>query len=146
MPKPKDPIKDSFMFTDDIKFLQKVVILHPLENKFITLKRSPNDTHRANKWDLPGGNVHFGEKHDESLRREIREEVGIEVGEIKPVQVLTRFENNIYYLFIGYQTKTDTLNVVLSNEHTEYKWLNKEEFLKLESADFLQDLIKKIVI
>lgn len=59
MPAPTDPQKAHFMFSDDIKFLQKVIVFHPSENKFLALKRELNDRSRPDKWDLVGGNVHF---------------------------------------------------------------------------------------
>jgi 8-oxo-dGTP pyrophosphatase MutT (NUDIX family) len=90
MPKPTDPEKQKYMFTDDIKFLQKAVVFHPDKSKaFLVLKRSPNSFARPNDWDLLGGNVLFGELHEDSLRKEIREEANLEAGSLAPVQIIT---------------------------------------------------------
>lgn len=141
MPKPSDPQKQSYLFSDDIKFLQKAVVFHPTESKILALKRTMQEHSRPGKWDLVGGNVHYGENHEESLRREIREESGLEVAELKPLRVFSQMMNDIYHLFIGYKATALSDQVVISEEHTEYKWVTPEEFLDLESADFLVDLV-----
>lgn len=147
MPLPTDPEKRNYMFSDDMKFLQKAVVFHPADrSRFLALKRWPGDKSRANKWDLPGGNLNFGQETDPGLRREIREETGLEVTEIKPTKVWSRYfgDTKVYHLFIAYTCVADTDNVRLSHEHTEYKWMTKEEFMRFESADFLKEMVAAI--
>ena len=143
MSAPTDPSKAHFMFTDDIKFLQKAIIYHPTENKFLALKRWSGDERRPNSWDLPGGNISFPEEHITGILREIKEETGLIIDNLRPIQVRSNFNKteNIYYLFVGHLGKAKTDKVVLSKEHTEYRWVTKEEFLKLTSAEFLMDLV-----
>jgi len=131
------------MFSDDIKFLQKCIVFHPTENKFLILKRSPDSFSRPNDWDFPGGNVLFGEYHEESLRREIKEEAGLEVVNLKPLQVKTDMRGEIYCIFINYTAQATSTEVALSHEHTDYKWISKDEFLKMETADFLKQAIEE---
>ncbi len=72
MPIPSDPEKQKYMFMNDMKFLQKAIIFHPSESdKFLTLKRPTNAHSRPNCWDLPGGNVLFGQNNQDSLIKEI---------------------------------------------------------------------------
>ncbi|MFA6005350.1 MAG: NUDIX domain-containing protein [Patescibacteria group bacterium] len=145
MPAPTDPKKAHFMFMDDMKFLQKAILYHPTENKFLILKRRPEELHRPNTWDLPGGNITYPEEHTDGILREIKEETGLAVTDLRPIQVRTNYNNEekIYYLFIGHIGKSASGVVALSEEHTEYKWVTKEEFLKLGSADFLIDLVSQ---
>jgi 8-oxo-dGTP pyrophosphatase MutT (NUDIX family) len=147
MPKPKDQEKQKYMFTDDIKFLQKAVVFHPQDaNLFLALKRSSNSFFRPNDWDLVGGNVLYGELHDESLRKEIQEEAGIEVRSLMPVQIITNYdkEKKIYYIFNGFYCQAETKDVKISEEHSQYRWLTKEEFAKLNPAKFLIDLVEEV--
>ncbi len=137
--------KREYMFTDDIKFLQKILIFHPDQNKFLTLRRSKDSKSRPNCYDLPGGNVLFGELHMHSLKKEIKEETGLEAVNIKIAHFNTNYENGIYYIFAGYTGKTLSESIKLSHEHSEYEWVTKDEFLELESAEYLMNFIRKIM-
>jgi len=46
------------------------------------------------KWDLPGGGVHRGESPEAAARREVREEVGISLAELRP---LGRYTGTEFY-------------------------------------------------
>lgn len=52
-------------------------------------------------WDLPGGFIELGETLEESVKREIKEELGIE---IKNFQYLGSYTGNYLYRDINYQT------------------------------------------
>lgn len=133
------------MFTNDIKFWQKAVVFHPVEkHKFLTLRRSLADESRPGLWDLSGGNVDFGELAEIALPREIREETVLEVVNIRPIWVHSRFleKHNRYELFIGYMCEAVHDRVQLSAEHIEFKWVTKEEFLQLESASYLMEMVQ----
>lgn len=147
MPKPIELEKQKYMFTDDIKFLQKAVVFHPdKKGLFLALKRSANSFSRPNDWDLAGGNVLFGETHEESLRKEIREESNLEVENLIPAQVVTSYdkEKEIYYLFIGFYCKARNFEVKISDEHSEFRWVTKDEFIGLKPAQYLIDLLLAI--
>ena len=131
------------MFTDDIKFLQKAVVFHPTEKeKFLALKRPADAFSRPNDWDLPGGNVLFGELHEESLRKEIREESSLEVGDLRVAQMVTNYdaEKEIYFIFVGQFTVAKGGEVKISAEHSEFRWVTRQEFKDLKPAQFLVDL------
>jgi 8-oxo-dGTP diphosphatase len=134
--------QSEYMFSDSIKFIQKAVIFSG--NKFLIIKRSPDAFNRANTWDLPGGCVSFGEEHEASLRREIKEETGLSVDPLVLLQFTTDYDKKtkIYTFFTSFVTKTLSKKVILSKEHTDYKWSTLDEFIKLESASFLQNAVK----
>ncbi len=147
MPKPTDPSQHEYMFSDDMKFLQKVVVFHPENNKsFLVLKRAMHHKYRPGDWDLPGGNVIFGEDALESLKREVLEESGLTIHNLKPLTVYTNpsFEERIYLLVINYTAIANGIEVKLSDEHTEYKWVNIEEFKTMTQAAFLQELVSAL--
>lgn len=144
MSKPKDKEKQKYMFADDIKFLQKAVVFHPEKRrKFLILKRSAKLHSRPNDWDLPGGNVLFGELHDDSLTDEILEETGLTVRKIKPIQVVTDYvrDKKIYVIFIGYSCIATSDSVTIGEEHSEYRWVTKQEFTNLNPAEYLISLV-----
>jgi 8-oxo-dGTP pyrophosphatase MutT (NUDIX family) len=142
MPKPTDPSKHNYMFSDDMKFLQKVVIFHPDDpQRILILKRAMDSYSRPGDWDFPGGNVLFGETHDTSILREVQEETGLVLADLHPVQVISRFNEQAgtYYLFINYRARAQSDQVTISHEHTEYRWVTFEEFEALKPVDFMHE-------
>src|SRR5256885_6066357 len=126
--------KHPYFFTDNIQFRQKAVIMHPYKNMFLIMKRPEDDLVRPGTWDLPGGNVAFGEQHREALRREIDEETRLTVIDLKEIMVSTHYdvEKKIYYLVIGSFCRAVSERVTLSDEHTDYVWIHKDEFLTMD--------------
>lgn len=75
----------------DFAVAVKAVIIK--ENKALVLCRSKHEMECSymnshQKWDLPGGGLHFFEKAEEGLRREIREETDLHVSIGPPLSLL----------------------------------------------------------
>ncbi|WP_428607924.1 Nudix family hydrolase [Sedimenticola sp.] len=51
----------------------------------VLLTRRPAGAHQGGLWEFPGGKVERGEDLDSALRREIREELGVEVSTYQPL-------------------------------------------------------------
>lgn len=129
---------------NSVRIIAKAIITK--KGKFLTLKRNANDPARPNCWVFPGGNLEFGENINECIIREIKEETSLEVKEIKPLHINSEIDpkKNIFWIEIGYLCKYKSGEVKLSEEHSEYKWVTKDEFLSLESAIYLMDFVKRI--
>ena len=129
------------MFTDSVVFLQKAAVFHPTQPKVLFLKRSNEDKVRPGEWDFPGGNVEWGELHEDALRRELFEEVGLSIDTYEPFKVITRFdqEANIYVLYIVY-TCTLTLEVSLGSEHSAARWFGEAELVDTVPKTLYTDL------
>ncbi|MEE4109080.1 MAG: 8-oxo-dGTP diphosphatase MutT [Halieaceae bacterium] len=54
----------------------------------VLLTRRRDDTHQGGLWEFPGGKVEAGESVADALRRELREELAIEVEAHEPLLVL----------------------------------------------------------
>lgn len=114
------------------------------DGKLLLIKRRLNDVHKPGAWDVPGGRLELGENPYEGLKRECREEVGIEIDIITPFDVhhFTRDDGQKITLII-FLCRALAQNIKLSEEHTEYKWLNLDAPVS-ESSEWLHESISKI--
>ena len=62
--------------------------LYDAQGRVLIAQRPPGK-HQAGRWEFPGGKVTPGEAEPEALVRELREELGIEVGASRPFMRLT---------------------------------------------------------
>jgi len=60
-----------------LQFAQKAFIEH--EGALLLVRKSADDPERPGLWEVPGGRMEFGEELDAHLKREVAEEVGIDV-------------------------------------------------------------------
>lgn len=123
---------------------QKAVIFNK-EGKLLTIHRTSTAPTRPNKWDLPGGDLDFGEEAAAGMLREIKEETGLQVKKVKAFDVESHTTNiGDFWVTIAYKAQTDSNNVILSFEHDDYKWVTAEEFLNLESSPKLKRFVKNL--
>ena len=112
------------------------------EGKFlITQKTAENKVHSghsytlygrmAGKWELPGGKFKQSSDRFDASRREILEETGLELGELKDVMREEIEEKNRVNTYI---ILCDEWNgeVDLSKEHVDHRWVSAEEYLRLD--------------
>lgn len=101
----------------------KAVIVH--DGRCLLIRRRPNDVHRPAEWDIPGGRLARGEDPFTGLQRETREETGLDVEVEFPLDVhhFTRQDGQVITMMI-FACRPTTTDVVLSEEHTEYRWIS----------------------
>ena len=103
----------------DTNKVAKVIMLW--RDKCLMLDRINGDG-----WELPGGHLNVGENFTQGAKREVFEETGIKIAKLK-----TLIRQNDFELFVA---TPKILKVNLSNEHKNYKWVNKKQFLKLKHS------------
>lgn len=126
----------------------KAIILNG--DKFLIIKRTVDN---QIIWDLPGGGVDYGESPYETLKREVREEVDLDIDIVKPIGLWWFFRKGnqvICTTFICRAKSNDidlTKNPVQENIE-ESRWVTKEEFLSdiySTSHESLKKLISESV-
>lgn len=149
--------------TNNVKLLQKAVLIH--NGRFLIVKRDANSKSRPECWDLPGGNSEWPESsnenmanmHQKDIAREIKEETGLTVFDQHfTLDNLTLFrtffeaEKQVYTVITGWKVEMpsdfERSQVVLSDEHTEHKWITFEELVDYDfggkKGEFIKDIIR----
>jgi len=101
---------------------------------------------KKGSWDMPGGGLDFGESITEALKREIKEETGLEVTCIseRPSYILTaqNARQTFWVCNLIYEVKVKDLNFTPSAECLQLKFFTKEEALKEKLYRNVTEFIK----
>ena len=116
-------------------------------NKLLILKRRSDDIQRLWIWELLGGRLEIAENPIEGIKREVKEETGVDIEVLHPFKVrhFTREDNQIVTLLI-FLCKTSDNEVIISKEHSNFEWVPLEN-CKDKSNDFFHqevDIFNKL--
>lgn len=115
------------MLEKKIRFHITVKGICVYNGKTLIMKRVRPSTDGLGYWELPGGGLEFGETPHEALKRELREETGLKIKIIKPIYTFTAIREDYQTVGIGFLAIPEDDHVHISEEHTDYKWVNEEE-------------------
>ncbi len=117
-------------------------IIRRKDGKILILKRSAGDDHLPEVWETVGGGMDEEQSPQEALKREIREETGLTVSVGEPFNVFTfRKQTGEFKVGITFLCDTEDDTVVLSHEHSEYRWIEPEAFPDFKSVPSLYEEI-----
>lgn len=96
---------------------------------------------QSHKWPgryvVPGGHVELGERLEEAVVRESKEETGLDVHSVE----LINFQQFIYdpafwkkrhFIFFDFACKTDSTDVILNDEAEGFVWIEPKQALTME--------------
>lgn len=84
------------------------------------------------QWALPGGGVEPGERIEEALRREVREELGVQVTDARALFFKDLLHEKtfaggekrlIYMVFLLYECRVSSTDLTQNAEFSEYAWV-----------------------
>jgi len=95
---------------------------------------------KSHKWRgryvVPGGHIELGERMENALRREVKEETNLDIYDIQFICFQEfiydeRFWRRSHFIFFDFACKTDSTDVKLNDEAQEYLWVTLDEALHL---------------
>ena len=87
------------------------------------------------KWDLPGGRVDAGENIEQCLKREVKEELGVNLVSYKhKFAEIVDYDDNKKRLMVGCDVVIESKKFVQSSENIDNKFVNRNEFIRIEGA------------
>ena len=112
-------------------------------DEVLVLRRSKGEMvgsymNKYQKWDLPGGGLHFYEKAEDGLLREIREETSLSVEIGRPVSMFDIIRHQIHLCIFTYAAVWTGGEVQLSKEHDGFLWLHKDEVEESELPHWMK--------
>lgn len=124
-----------------------VALIKREDGKYLIIRRSKINDFRPNVYDLPGGEVEFGEDPNIALVREILEETLLKVEVLRPIFIASEFQNEIrHQIWIIYECKYIEGEVKLNpDEHNEFVWADARDLENFNKIIFLDDLYKKVL-
>jgi nucleoside triphosphatase len=118
---------------------QRVIVVglvHNREGDYLICKMPPDRGVFPGQWGLPGGGIENDETVDMALRRELCEEIGIEVTEIEPLfftdglytkTYIEGGKEEIYMIFLVFSCLATSRELKLNAEFEAYVWVSKSK-------------------
>jgi mutator protein MutT len=115
------------------------VIEYQNSGKILIIKRNSKEDWHGDTWEIPYGRIGQFETPEIGLAREVAEETGLPVAIVKLLTAWHIFrgpektENEL--VGITYQCQSESKEVHLSAEHTQYRWVTPAEALELIAVE-----------
>jgi nucleoside triphosphatase len=114
-----------------------VPLIRRADGRYLLIKMPLHRGVFPGQWGLPGGGVEEGERLEEALRREVREELQLELATMDPLyfkgQVHEKLlpsgeRQTMYMVFLIYACTTDGRDPVINEEFGAFAWVAVDEF------------------
>lgn len=131
-----------------LRVAAKAVIVNDKNEVLIVREANTySDSTQLGKYTLPGGRINLGEKYFDGLKREISEEVGLEIEPVKPIEIgewypeINGVKNQIIAIF--YLCKAKNTDIKLSEEHDSFAWVNLDNLQEYSEQLVDENILKQ---
>lgn len=119
----------------------KAMVFH--DGKLLILQK--NDIEGLHPWEFPGGGLLFHEDFEAGLRREVKEETGLSIVLEAPAGIWSYQKADGQFLNgVIFTAMADSEQVVVSDEHRDYRWVKPEELSDYRLQESLRQSLKQM--
>lgn len=101
------------------------------EGKMLITLRGKEAKNERGKWEIPGGGVEFGERFENAIKREIKEELGVEIEVVELLGICDHIipDEHQHWVSPTYicRIKKGTPRILEPNKCAEIGWFSLEE-------------------
>lgn len=114
------------------------------KDKVLILKKSPTDYNYPNRWSFCSGYVKEFESAEESVLREIKEEIGMNAKIMKKGKLFQKSDKTKgrHWVIMPFLCETKSRNVRLDHENVEFKWIDYKDIKKYRTVPSLEKDLK----
>ena len=114
------------------------------KERILILHRSPIDDVFPGYWDIPGGTLENGEDPAVGAIREVREETGLSVSDMRLFFHTSHvdFEKDTQFITLIFASHSADSRVICnSKEHDAYEWISPLDIGRYKAVDYLGDCL-----
>lgn len=133
----------AIMPTSPTEFSARAVITDT-EGRALLVRRSERNRHSAGQWEFPGGKVDAGESLEAAVRREVREETGLEIvlGYVW-AEVQVPIDGKPFRTVV-YTAKSGGGELHLDEDHDAFAWVAMAELAKTDLTSTTRALVARL--
>ena len=113
------------------------------KNKHYLIVQRNKNKHLGLKWEFPGGKVEKNEVFKDALKREIKEELNIEISVQKKIGEEKYKDEKIDILILYYRC-SHIFGEIYLNEHEDFKWVLAKDMYIYDFAEADKKFSKKL--
>jgi 8-oxo-dGTP diphosphatase len=132
-----------------MKTIEVVAAVIQHQNKILAVQRGPAKyAYISEKWEFPGGKMEAGETEEQTIIREIREELDMQIAVKAKLLTVKHTYPDFHLTMHTYMCETKQSEPTLT-EHLAFRWLSMDELEEMDWADAdvpVVEVLKQTVI
>jgi 8-oxo-dGTP diphosphatase len=128
----------------DLKNIEVVAGLIFDQDRLLVCQRNSRGSF-ALKWEFPGGKVEPGEGHEDALRRELKEELGIEAHRLTEIFRHEHLYTKVARVKLRFFRVEDYSGEIKNLVFHQIKWVPIKEILQMDFLDGDLPMVRKLV-
>jgi 8-oxo-dGTP diphosphatase len=112
--------------------------------KILLCQRKKGDRYGL-KWEFPGGKTEPGETMESCLRRELREELSIEIGRTQKIRTIESFYKDGGWFRVSYYLISDFKGEPANNIFEQIVWVLPEELKGMDILEGNKPMVQNLI-